>query len=96
MSSREGTLELALDVCIDTMLTGGDWREVARRDADGGELQGLMTVAEGLVELGRRTPAGGPVRESIWTRIWRMLQPRQAESAGAPGSMAILVLAGRG
>jgi hypothetical protein len=61
--------ELALDHCLDHLLSGEDWSS-ALPEADRGDVHGLMEVAQKLLTIARQSPhLDGRERAGLWGRV---------------------------
>ena len=68
--SEDVTLEATLNDCLDALVAGADWRSGVPAGMSLEDVLPFMTVALGLLELGRRTrPRTPDAKLRIWRRI---------------------------
>lgn len=88
--------ELALDECLDRLLSGEDWSH-ALPEADRSDVRGLMDVAQKLLTIARQAPPlEGHRREGLWGRVAAAGRgpEKLATALLAPWAMLFRLLAG--
>ena len=63
--------EIALDACIDRLVSGGNWQSALPSDGDARrEVLDLLAVANRLVEVADRAPAPAvEMKQRVWQRV---------------------------
>ena len=62
--------ELALDACIERLLSGADWRDgLDASAADLPQVEAMMVIAESLIEASRTSASPDLARRRIWFRF---------------------------
>jgi hypothetical protein len=83
--SPEPTEHLLVDRCIDAMLQGKDWHEIA--SGGSAEAQELAEVAAQLLTVARGEPPAGEKRhQAIWRRIAHLIRMPATASRSARAS----------